>query len=111
MLALGLFYAWFAGNFFGIPCLFHKLTGLKCPGCGVTRMMLDLLDGDLRGAFAHNAAILCLLPAGAVLAVSGSIRYVQTGSRTMRPWENALVWCMTGVLLLYGLGRNLTQFL
>lgn len=26
---------------FGIPCLFYSVTNLKCPGCGITRMILE----------------------------------------------------------------------
>ena len=28
---------------YGVPCLFHSITGLQCPGCGVSRMFLCLL--------------------------------------------------------------------
>lgn len=27
---------------FGIPCLFYKITHLKCPGCGITHMIYEL---------------------------------------------------------------------
>lgn len=29
------------------PCLFRRLTGLRCPGCGVTDLCLALLHGRL----------------------------------------------------------------
>ena len=31
-----------------IPCLFRKVTGLLCPGCGVTGMCVALLHLDWR---------------------------------------------------------------
>lgn len=31
----------------GLPCLFHLLTGLYCPGCGGTRAVYYLLHGQL----------------------------------------------------------------
>lgn len=37
-----------------IPCIFHKITGLYCPGCGVTRMILSLLKFDFAKAFSYN---------------------------------------------------------
>ena len=35
----------------GMPCAFHSLTGLYCPGCGGTRAVRELLYGDLRMSF------------------------------------------------------------
>lgn len=31
----------------GIECMFHKFTGLYCPGCGGTRSLHFLLNGDI----------------------------------------------------------------
>ncbi len=31
-------------------CLFRKLTGVACPGCGMTRAAAALAEGDLAGA-------------------------------------------------------------
>lgn len=31
----------------GVPCLFHLLTGLYCPGCGGTRAVWYLLHGRI----------------------------------------------------------------
>lgn len=91
----------------GLPCVFHLITGLQCPGCGVTRMCLSLLRGDFAAAWQYNAAILCLFPLGAVVAANVAVRYVRIG--TLRPsrWANALLWCMIAVLLVFGVVRNL----
>jgi hypothetical protein len=35
-------------------CTFHQLTGLWCPGCGMTRATHDLLHGDVAGALGSN---------------------------------------------------------
>ena len=111
LLALGLLYA---GLFtllgWGIPCGFRLLTGLKCPGCGVSHMALCLLRGDLPGAFQANGAILCLLPLGGFLAVEQSVRYVRTGTKRLRKAEDRLVIAMIVLLVLFGFLRNLPVF-
>ena len=38
----------------GIPCLFYKITGFYCPGCGITRMVFSLLKLDFYQAFRYN---------------------------------------------------------
>lgn len=36
-------------------CAFHQMTGLWCPGCGLTRATHHLLRGDIGGALGSNA--------------------------------------------------------
>lgn len=36
------------------PCMLHATTGLHCPGCGTTRCLHSLLNGEIRQAFAYN---------------------------------------------------------
>jgi hypothetical protein len=35
-------------------CPFKALTGIPCPGCGMTRALLSLAKGDFQGAFHFN---------------------------------------------------------
>lgn len=90
-----------------VPCLFRLVTGLNCPGCGVTRMCLALLRLDLAGAWAANPGLMVLLPALGVLGLSAARRYVATGERHLLPWQNALAWALAGALILYGVVRNI----
>lgn len=91
-----------------IPCLFYTLTGLKCPGCGVTRMALCLLRLDFAGAWRQNPAILCLLPVGAAVAADIAVCYVQNGVRLPHKWANFAIWGMIAVLSVFGVVRNFT---
>lgn len=43
-------------------CVFHKVTGLQCMGCGSQRMVHAILHGDLQAAFQANAFIFCCIP-------------------------------------------------
>lgn len=49
---------------FGNPliCVFYKLTGLYCPGCGSGRASAALLHLDFAAAFKHNLLYVLLLP-------------------------------------------------
>lgn len=42
-------------------CLFKKLTGLPCPGCGFTRAMECLMQGDWYRSWQMNPLLLLLL--------------------------------------------------
>ena len=44
------FWEWQGAN----PCLFHTLTGLECPGCGMTRAFHAISHGDFAAAINYN---------------------------------------------------------
>ena len=46
----------------GIPCIFYEVTGLYCPGCGITRLCVSLFEGDLYQAFRYNPIIFIDVP-------------------------------------------------
>ena len=95
---------------FGIPCLFRLITGLQCPGCGITHTALCLMHGDLSGAFHANAMVLTLLPVGGILAAKITLRYLKTGNRRLTRWENRTVIGMIVLLIGFGVVRNLEFF-
>ena len=108
ILGIGLAYAVFVGlTGFSIPCPIHALTGLLCPGCGVTRMCMALLALDFPAAWNANPVLLLLLPILAALLVRQAVQYVKSGRPSLSQRESALVWGMVAVLLLWGVARNL----
>ena len=44
-----------------IPCIFYKMTGFHCPGCGVTRLFFSLFKLDFYQAFRYNPLIFIFL--------------------------------------------------
>lgn len=63
------FWLWRNGR---IPCLFHEITGLYCPGCGGTRALKALLKGEFLLSFLYHPFVLY----GAGLAVWCGCRYL-----------------------------------
>ena len=45
---------WFAVAGLFPPCVWHRWTGLPCPGCGTRRAILHLLHGDVVAGFGLN---------------------------------------------------------
>lgn len=64
LISLGIFYLKVISPVFQIhiPCVFKKITGLDCPGCGMTRAALAILDGDFYQAFRFNMLVFILAP-------------------------------------------------
>lgn len=58
-------------HWFFPKCIFHSLTGLYCPGCGVQRAFHHLLNGHIMQSLHYNALAVLALPyvlLGAVLS-------------------------------------------
>lgn len=89
-----------------IPCLFQKVTGLACPGCGISHFCIRLLHLDFLGAARENLAIALLSPlwlAAFLVRVLWNPKWFAKGSKG----ENLLLWGSVVVLLLFGVVRNL----
>ncbi len=108
---LGLLGVWLSEQGYGVPCVFHALTGLQCPGCGVTRMLSALLHGNLRAAWESNAAVLLLSPVLAGLILFSLTRWIRTGSARLPRWAEWVCIACGAVLLLFTIARNIQLFL
>ncbi len=91
----------------GFPCMFHKLTGLSCPGCGGTRAMAALLTGQWKQALEYNPLILLYLAYGAWFFLSASIRYVRGEADPMLFGPTWIHIVMLIIVLLFGGARIL----
>lgn len=91
---------------FAIPCLFYKMTGLKCPGCGVTGMCMALIQLDFRQAFlCHPMLFVLLIPLG-VVCVGSMINYMKDGTRQTNHWQKQILYVSIVLLVGYGAVRN-----
>ena len=106
-MALGLGYAAFIHlTGWALPCLFRQVTGLKCPGCGVTSMCLALLRLDFAAAFRWNPGLMVIAPFLGVLIALLIAQYIRIGSWRPKRWQTACLWAMLGYLLVWGVVRN-----
>ena len=111
LLALGLGYAIFV-NLTGIaiPCIIHKITGLYCPGCGISRMFLYLLNGDIASAASSNIAVFVLLPVFLYLAITESYKYIRHNSSDYSVMQYVMLILSLVVLLVFGVVRNIFAY-
>lgn len=62
-----LFVAWLALYLLDIGCIFRFMTGIPCPGCGMTRAWLAVLRLDFAAAIAYHP-LFWVVPIAFVLA-------------------------------------------
>lgn len=89
-----------------LPCPFHALTGLWCPGCGATRALGDVTRGDVSAAASSNV-LAVVLAVGAVAVWALWFRARWTGAslslpRINRPTTIALI----AALVVFTVVRN-----
>lgn len=89
-------------------CLFKKMTGYDCPGCGGLRSMHRLLRGEVWQAFQLNAMVVLALPLLVVWAARAWMRSRHTcQSRSHMPRVLFWAWLLIVLIVLFGVVRNL----
>lgn len=56
--ALLIYFTSFSLNTFMLPCIFYKLTGFYCPGCGGTRAFNMLIQGNLLRSLMYHPVVI-----------------------------------------------------
>lgn len=92
---------------FGIPCVFYAVIGLKCPGCGVTRMCSALLMLDFKAAFEANRCLFTLMPVFLYYAIRSVYMYIKFGKINYNKAENAVLISIIIILILFAVYRNI----
>jgi len=94
---------------FFIPCPFHFLTGLHCPGCGSQRALHQLIHFNLYGAFRYNPLLVLSLP---ILIYSVGITLYnfinQTKYRVSFFYNNRFIYTYFGIVVAFWVLRNIT---
>ena len=93
-------------NFFPL-CPLHALTGLACPGCGLTRAFHALFTGDLIGALDFNLLVPIWALIFAYVAISLTLTAVRGRGLPMWPTHPRFLIIFFVVLLVFGVLRNI----
>lgn len=67
-------------------CVFHAVTGLSCPGCGMQRFLHAFLHGNILEAIQYNYMLIVLIP---YLLFFGIERFILIGERQKR-WNSVI---------------------
>jgi hypothetical protein len=83
---------WIAAAAILPPCLWHRATGLPCPGCGATRAILSLLQGRIAAALAFNPLAACAAIGFVALGVAAPIWLAAGGRVPVVPAKPRPAW-------------------
>ena len=109
LIIFGILYAiWHRLMNIGIPCIFYKFTNLYCPGCGVTRMLLALLELDFIQAFKSNCFAFLLLPYGILVLIRHYAYVFVKGERyPYKKYHSYILMIILILTFVFGIARNM----
>ena len=95
----------------GIPCIFHKITRLYCPGCGMTRAIFSLLNLDIKQAIRNNILVVLVMPFIAIYVINYAYIWINNlkkdPSRIFPKW---LWYALLIITITFGIIRNIKYF-
>ena len=104
-----LYYKIYSLYHIGIPCIFFEITGLYCPGCGITRAYFSLIKLDIISALHNNLLIFIISPFLIYYCCKMIINWVnQKEEKQILP--NWLCNVLLIITLLFGILRNIDLF-
>ena len=91
----------------GIPCVFYEITGLYCPGCGITRLCLSLFEGDVYQAFRYNPIIFIDLP---ILFILFVLNIFLKNNKNIKKITDVIIIFLAAITIIFGVIRNIPIF-
>ena len=91
----------------GIPCVFHELTGLYCPGCGITRLLFSLLELNFYQAFRSNPLVFILLMLSILYLI---LKLILKRFNINLTIPNYIYYFLLIIVILFGILRNIPGF-
>ena len=85
-------------------CPIKAITGLECPGCGITRMFVALFHGNIYQAFRYNPLVFIELPILIILIL------LYKFNKKSRKVVNILFVILLVITIVYGVLRNIPMF-
>ncbi|MDE7432393.1 MAG: DUF2752 domain-containing protein, partial [Lachnospiraceae bacterium] len=93
ILVIGILYGIFViKTGLGLPCIFHYVTGLKCPGCGVSRMCMSLMRFDIFSAYHYNRVLFILSPVLMIVFAYQIYKYVRYDETKLTKVQSAVIY-------------------
>lgn len=91
-----------------LGCPFHNIAGLHCPGCGITRMFISLIQLDIYQAFRYNPLVFIYLMGYIIYLIIKFYNKKFNNKELKIP--DKIVYILLVIAVLFGILRNIELF-
>ena len=102
-----LYYVIFRKWHLGLPCILNSLTGLSCPGCGLTRAIVAISRGDFLTALSLNCLIYLYIAYGIWFVSTATVRYIKGKQDPLIFGPNFVHISILALAAVFGIVRNI----
>lgn len=102
------FVTYFTG--FYIPCLVRLVTGLRCPGCGISHMIINIFHLNFKAAFKSNQLLFLTSPIIIAMIVRETYCYIKYEKHKTDKWIDITSFILIGAFILFTVLRNIYKF-
>ena len=89
---------------FALRCIFYEITSLKCPGCGITKMLASFMRFDLVKGIKYNYFLAFTFPF--ILWIIGYSCYLYVVDKKSGKIFNISCYVYVGLLVVWAFVRN-----
>ena len=88
-----------------LKCLFFELTGLQCPGCGVTRMLFSFFELEFLRGVQYNYFLAFSSPV--LMGILGYFGYTYICDKKTNKFFDIVCFVYILLLIVWGILRNI----
>ena len=108
LIVLGIIYYLFIETTgWAMPCIIEKIFHVECPTCGITRMILSLLKGNIEEAISYNYCLFYMLPFITIFIIIYCIRYIKNGKIELNKFLAIYLFIILLILSIWFIVRNI----
>lgn len=88
-------------------CGFYAATGMYCPGCGMTRAVGNLVQGDVLRAFRFNAMLVVAIPILLYLYIWWTTWAFSGRELPTLKFSKPIIYLIVAFVVIFSIGRNI----
>ncbi len=96
---------------FYIPCPIYSITGLHCPGCGVTRMIYSIFKLDFYQAFRYNPLLFITMPFFLFFIINDIYSKIKNKESLYKKVPEFIWIIVIAIFMIFGILRNIFPYL